>query len=283
MTKYYYSVDEQGSTDLITDTDGNIKNEYWYDAFGNVLESREEVHNKITYTGQQFDNTTQQYYLRARFYNPVIGRFTQEDVYRSDGLNLYAYCGNNPVVYWDPGGYSTQRELVKNVPNMTYEQRIEALNKQYTEFINNKIKNKKYTISQDGLEKHELETDTYNDMFTESGDKLTPHHMPAANSLDKCSDGIAYKDGVCLNVREDTHRLKFTYGMSEKNRPYDTALYNSLNYKERLEFDYNNIRKAYELQRPNVSKENIEDALRVNKEKAMNASNTAITKNGKCK
>jgi hypothetical protein len=29
----------------------------------------------------------------------------QEDVYRGDGLNLYAYCGNNPVAYWDPSGY----------------------------------------------------------------------------------------------------------------------------------------------------------------------------------
>ena len=74
--RYYYSVDEQGSTDFITDTAGNIKNKYWYDAFGNVLDGKQEVHNRITYTGQQFDNITQQYYLRARFYNPVIGRFT---------------------------------------------------------------------------------------------------------------------------------------------------------------------------------------------------------------
>ena len=103
--RYYYSVDEQGSTDCITDVNGNVKNEYWYDAFGNVLNSREEVHNRITYTGQQFDNITKQYYLRARFYNPVVGRFTQEDVYRGDGLNLYAYCGNNPVGYCDPSGY----------------------------------------------------------------------------------------------------------------------------------------------------------------------------------
>ncbi|NFD70540.1 DUF3990 domain-containing protein [Clostridium botulinum] len=88
-------------------TDGNqsVKNEYYYDAFGNLLDSKEEIHNRITYTGQQFDGITQQYYLRARFYNPVIGRFTQEDVYRGDGLNLYAYCGNNPVGYWDPSGY----------------------------------------------------------------------------------------------------------------------------------------------------------------------------------
>jgi hypothetical protein len=30
----------------------------------------------------------------------------QEDVYQGNGLNLYAYCRNNPVVYYDPSGYS---------------------------------------------------------------------------------------------------------------------------------------------------------------------------------
>ncbi|MBZ9617861.1 RHS repeat-associated core domain-containing protein [Clostridium estertheticum] len=104
--RYYYTQDEQGSTVYITDKEQQIKNEYCYDAFGNVLESTEDIHNRITYTGQQFDGITNQYYLRARFYNSVIGRFTQEDVYRGDGLNLYSYCGNNPVAYYDPSGYS---------------------------------------------------------------------------------------------------------------------------------------------------------------------------------
>ena len=43
--------------------------------------------------------------MRARYYNPAVGRFTQEDTYRGDGLNLYAYCKNNPVVYYDPSGH----------------------------------------------------------------------------------------------------------------------------------------------------------------------------------
>ncbi|WAG73538.1 RHS repeat-associated core domain-containing protein [Clostridium estertheticum] len=106
--RYYYTQDEQGSTAHITDKEQQIKNEYCYDAFGNVLESTEDVHNRITYTGQQFDGITNQYYLRARFYNPVIGRFTQDDVYRGDGLNLYSYCGNNPVGYCDPSGYKSK-------------------------------------------------------------------------------------------------------------------------------------------------------------------------------
>ena len=105
--RYYYSIDEQGSTEFITDVSGNLRNEYQYDAFGNVLDSKEDIHNRITYTGQQFDGINQQYYLRARFYNPVVGRFTQEDEHRGDGLNLYAYCGNNPAIYYDPSGYAS--------------------------------------------------------------------------------------------------------------------------------------------------------------------------------
>ena len=135
--RYYYSVDEQGSTDFITDSLGDVKNEYWYDAFGNVLDSKQEVHNRITYTGQQFDNTTQQYYLRVRFYNPVIGRFTQEDVYRGDGLNLYAYCGNNPVGYCDPSGYIKQTDYEKkfnphSTENKNYEESITIVSKKTT-------------------------------------------------------------------------------------------------------------------------------------------------------
>ncbi len=109
---YYYHKDEQLSTALITDEQGAIKNTYLYDAFGNALASAEQIENRIRYTGQQYDGITGQYYLRARYYNPAVGRFMQEDTYRGDGLNLYAYCANNPVTYYDPSGYAVTSSYV---------------------------------------------------------------------------------------------------------------------------------------------------------------------------
>ena len=104
-TYYHYASDEMGSTTHIVDEDGTVKNRYEYDAWGNITAQEEAVPNRFKFTGQQLDPVTQQYYLRARFYNPVVARFTQEDTYRGDGLNLYAYCENNPVYYADPTGF----------------------------------------------------------------------------------------------------------------------------------------------------------------------------------
>ena len=102
----YYHRDEQLSTAFITGGHGESQNSYLYDAFGAEVETNEQFPNRIHYTGQQYDELTEQYYLRARYYNPILGRFMQEDVYQGDGLNLYAYCANNPVVYYDPSGYA---------------------------------------------------------------------------------------------------------------------------------------------------------------------------------
>ena len=125
-TYYHYASDEMGSiTHVVTgqgketaeDGQGNesatgieipetsVLNHYEYDAWGNLAVCEETVENRFKFNGQRYDHITRQYYLRARYYNPVVARFTQEDTYRGDGLNLYAYCRNNPVRYVDPSGH----------------------------------------------------------------------------------------------------------------------------------------------------------------------------------
>ena len=120
-TYYHYVSDEQGSiTHVINgeekesgelpqeDVQSRVLNHYEYDAFGNTIRCEEQVHNRFHYTGEQYDPLTGQYYLRARYYNPVIAGFTQEDTYYGDGLNLYTYCQNNPILYHDPTGHGTK-------------------------------------------------------------------------------------------------------------------------------------------------------------------------------
>ena len=126
-----YNVDGKPVLEIGEGSDGKdrVTRSWEYDTAGNLKKaaaggfcytyvlknSMEEFHNRILYTGQQYDQTSGQYYLRARFYNPVIGRFVQEDVYRGDGLNLYAYCKNNPVVYYDPSGYGGKSQCKGDV------------------------------------------------------------------------------------------------------------------------------------------------------------------------
>ena len=120
-TYYHYVSDEQGSiTHVINgeekesgelpqeDVQSRVLNHYEYDAFGNTIRCEEQVENRFRYQGEQYDPLTGQYYMRARYYNPVIARFTQEDTYYGDGLNLYTYCQNNPILNHDPTGHGTK-------------------------------------------------------------------------------------------------------------------------------------------------------------------------------
>ena len=115
-----------------------------------LLGSHEDIPNRLLYGGQQYDAETEQYYLRVRYYNPVIGRFMQEDTYRGDGLNLYAYCANNPVIYYDPSG----RNACKKFPNAKENVQQENVTAEEGGLVKDglgKISGKKYKVTQDGL------------------------------------------------------------------------------------------------------------------------------------
>ena len=106
----YYLYNAHGDVVNLTDTTGTSVKSYDYDAFGVEKNPDANDANPWRYCGEYFDTETKTIYLRARYYDPVIGRFTTQDgwEYGNDNdplsLNLYTYAHNNPLRYADPCG-----------------------------------------------------------------------------------------------------------------------------------------------------------------------------------
>ena len=123
---YYYVRDVLGNIKFILDSSYNIVCKYEYDAWGNhkVYQYTNGVYtvnnqisfigniNPIRYKGYYYDVETKLFYCNSRYYSPELCRFiSPDDVEYLDpesvnGLNLYCYCMNNPIMYVDPSGHS---------------------------------------------------------------------------------------------------------------------------------------------------------------------------------
>ena len=107
--RYFYLHDRLGSVRQIIDTSGNVVKYYTYEPFGETIEDGGTFDNPFRFTGQYFDTEINQYYLRARQYDPHIARFTARDPVFGKfkeplTLHVYLYCLNDPVNRNDPSG-----------------------------------------------------------------------------------------------------------------------------------------------------------------------------------
>src|SRR5207302_1620511 len=78
-----------------------------YDSYGNILtESAPTNGDRFKFTGREWDSEIGQYYYRARYYGPGIGRFESEDplAFSSKDTNLFRYVLNAPIRFSDPSG-----------------------------------------------------------------------------------------------------------------------------------------------------------------------------------
>jgi RHS repeat-associated protein len=139
-TKQYFIHNGHGDVWQLTNASGTVTKTYGYDAFGNETSASTSDANPFRYAGEYYDKETGDYYLRARNYDPVLGRMHSEDsvrarqmnifepygyyqdyqlsggVFRDSekrlfvvidplSLNLYTYCQNNPIMYQDSNGH----------------------------------------------------------------------------------------------------------------------------------------------------------------------------------
>jgi len=104
-----YGYDGLGSTRILTNTSGAVETSYGYQAFGELDYQIGTTENSYLFTGEQYDNNVGFYYLRARFYNPQIGRFSQMDTFAGmqfepKSLHKYLYTHADPINNIDPSG-----------------------------------------------------------------------------------------------------------------------------------------------------------------------------------
>ena len=88
---------------------GTVTDTYDYDAWGNQVNSTGTTPNVYLYRGEQWDPDLGLYYLRARYFNPVSGRFLSRDTYQGNqntpaSFHKYLYAGGDPVDQFDPSG-----------------------------------------------------------------------------------------------------------------------------------------------------------------------------------
>jgi RHS repeat-associated protein len=100
----YYLTDGLGSTRALTDSAGAVTDTYSYDVYGAVRAQTGATNNDFRFTGEHADDNANRglYYLRARHYDPALGRFLSKDPVPF--VNRYAYVLNNPANLVDPSG-----------------------------------------------------------------------------------------------------------------------------------------------------------------------------------
>jgi RHS repeat-associated protein len=107
-TKQHFA-DALGSVTRITDSTGTRFKLMVYDSYGNMTSDTGSAQaDYVSYTGREAERDLGIYYYRARYYDPLTGRFMARDPlgFSAGDVNLYRYVGNNPVSLRDPLGLS---------------------------------------------------------------------------------------------------------------------------------------------------------------------------------
>ena len=115
-TTSYYQQDGLGSVTSLSNSAGALAGTYTYDSYGKATTSTGTPTNPLQYTAREFDSETSLLFNRARYFDPSVGRFLNQDpIQFGGGTNFYAYTRNNPIVRTDPLGYYSGSGVVGSI------------------------------------------------------------------------------------------------------------------------------------------------------------------------
>ena len=202
---YTFNKDYNGSTTSIISHTGAAVSTYEYDDYGTISAVTDDIDNEVCYTGQIYDEGTGLQYYNARYYDSEGACFTSMDTYRGDSflpqtLNLYMYCGGDPVNYTDPSGHgflklfkklvkaatksSSRKASRKTTKKSTHKASATVRRKAVVKRVSSAAKKEKKKVKK-GTKKNKLaNTNTYN-MYYRSGSKLATGKEASYDSMVK--------------------------------------------------------------------------------------------------
>ena len=234
-TTYYPATNLRGDVVAIYNNLGECLGKYEYDAWGNVLTIKNASGNDITdknhianinpirYRGYYYDTETKWYYLQSRYYNPEVGRFLNADGYITTGqgvlsYNMFAYCGNNPIMFSDPSGHIGVL-LALGIVYVATAAIIVMAGVAEANNVQNEINRNNIEKEIEGIEKPE-------DCLEEINNTLSPYSKDektvSANKNPK-GDVLHIENSNLVTSRYDRQKVSIlTIRMSETIRDYDS-------------------------------------------------------------
>lgn len=161
--KTYYVTDMHGNVVQLLDESGNVTKTYEYDSFGNEVKPEKKDENPYRYCGEYYDKETEEVYLRARYYEPGVGRFITRDTYTGESdeplsLHLYTYCENDGVNMVDPSGHNRVIPGMPTIDLKKYKKNIGY--RRYIPYTNKKVCGEIYTYITKLIKKRKIKKKT---------------------------------------------------------------------------------------------------------------------------
>ena len=258
---YFYEKDHLGSTTKITSSTGAIIDEYAYTVFGKPYKKntlwvykpltslKSDIWNTRLYTGREYDREIGLYYLRARYYDPNLARFTSRDpIGMKDNVNLYTYVANSPVMYTDRMGLEKEFQKIHNATNLLIKDLMNGTQENIFQLVGNTWRNGWYNIKY------------RNDYQDISFHPKTKESCAWENYSAKC---LVYIDGVPLTLSQIWNFavwFNFNYAdfsLDDENGNFYNDIYSAWIFTEELKIIWKSVEKFNFWELPWIS----EDAL----------------------